>query len=227
MTPNMYNKDTQQFPNLSGTWKIRTSGVLLSVLVFIGISIWAYMPWWEMALRSDKSPVSWLSSVLLFSCALFSWQLGRYNSLNSRISLWLSISLIALSLDEQFMFHEFWKYHCADWTFLCGAPKTGHIDLLGDAPMMLVAIIGAITFYNLYRTINSTISRNLIIASILTGIFLALGTHFGHEANILPAWFNRFEEPFEVLSEALFLCALMEIQPHQKCIKCNQHPAQI
>lgn len=215
MTTNRNNKDTQQLPTLSGAWKIRTFCVLLSVLIFIGISIWAYMPWWEMALRSDKSPVSWLSSVLLFSCALIAWQLGRYKSLNSRISLWLSISLIVLSLDEQFMFHEFWKYHCADWTYLCGAPKTGHIDLLGDAPMMLVAIIGTTTFYELYRSINSTISRNLIIASILTGIFLALGTHFGHEANILPAWFNRFEEPFEVLSVSLFLCALLEIQQTQ------------
>jgi hypothetical protein len=193
-------------------WMLRTGSILAGVTLFILLSIWAYLPWWELALRSDKSPVSWLSSTLLFACAALALQLGAQGGLSKIFSVLLTFAMLLLSLDEQFQFHEYWKYHCADWVSWCGYPVQGHIDWLGDSPMALVGFIGLTTFVMLYRRIHTTVAKNLIIASITVGVVLALGTHFGHAVGLLPAWFNRFEEVFEVFSESLFLCALIEMR---------------
>lgn len=193
-------------------WMLRTGVVLSGVTIFVALSIWAYLPFWELALRSDNSPLSWLSSSLLFACAVLAFQNGAQGGLPHGLSVWLTIALLGLSLDEQFTFHEYWRFHCADWTSWCAYPAPGHMDWLGDAPMALVGGVGIATCSQLYRAIEATGVRRLILASITAGVGLALGTHYGHASNVLPAWFNRFEEVFEVVSEALFLCALLEVR---------------
>lgn len=190
----------------------RTIVVLSGVGLFIALSAWAYMPWWELAFRSDKSPVSWLSSSLLFACAALALQSRAQRGLSLSLSSWLTVSMLALALDEQFLFHEYWKYHCSEWLSLCALPSLAYVDLLGDAPMVLVGCIGIATGFILSREIDTPIARKLILAAIIFGVVLALGTHFGHAIGLLPAWFNRYEEVFEVLSETLFLCALLEIR---------------
>lgn len=211
MSRNMMHSN--QTLNWHHTWWVRAGWVMFSVILFIGISISAYMPWWEMALRSDNSPVSWLSSVLIFACSALALQIGIQRGTSSRYYFFLAFSLILLSLDEQFRFHEYWKFHCAEWISWCGYPLAGHVDWLGDAPMMLVGIVGVVIFVKLYRSVDSSTVRKLVVASITVGVVLALGTHFGHASGLLPAWFSRFEEVFEVLSEALFFCALLEMRP--------------
>ncbi len=197
---------------LQEAWLIRTGCILAGVVLFVAVSMWMYMPWWELALRSDKSPVSWLSSALLFACAALALQIGAAQvAISRRFSVWLAIAMLALALDEQFMFHEQWKHHCFEWLGWCGAAIEGQVDWLGDAPMLIIGLVGIATFSRLYRTIESPIAGKLVLASLWVGVLLALGTHYGHAGGVLPAWFNRFEEVFEVLAESLFLCALLEI----------------
>lgn len=169
------------------------------------------MPWWELALRSDNSPVSWLSSALLFASSVLALQAGVQDKIRAGLASWLAIALLALSLDEQFQYHEAWKYHCAEWTRWCGEPVSGHVDWLGDLPMALVGGIGMITIAKLYRVISDATVRKLLLSAIIVGVILALGTHYGHAYNTFPAWLSNLEEVFEVISETLFLCAMIEI----------------
>lgn len=200
------------FEYLNKVWLVRTGCILTGVALFVAISLWIYMPWWELALRSDKSPVSWLSSALLFACAALALQPGLAQAAISRgFSVWLAIAMLALSLDEQFMFHEYWKHHCYEWLEWCDAVIEGQVDWLGDAPMLVVALVGIATFFKLYRATVNPVARRLVLAALWVGVLLALGTHFGHAGGVLPAWFNRFEEVFEVLAESLILCALLEM----------------
>lgn len=192
-------------------WVWRTGLVLAGVALFIAISAWAYLPWWELAFRSDASPVSWLSSALLLACAALALQIGAQRRLGPALASWLAVAMLALALDEQFRFHEYWKYHCAEWTGWCGRAAAGRIDWLGDAPMMLVGLVGIATLAALRRAIQSAVVRGLMIAAVAVGVVLALGVHFGHAGGVLPARYGRFEEVFEVFAIALFLCALLEV----------------
>jgi hypothetical protein len=197
-------------------WMLRSAAVLTAVAAFIGISAWAYLPWWELAFRSDASPVSWLSSALLFACAALAFKVGAQGGLSRGLAAWLVVALLVMALDEQFMFHEYWKYHCADWLAWCGRPVPGRVAWLGDAPMMLVGVVGSATLVWLYRASDTAAVRGLLVAAVAVGVVLALGTHFGHASGLLPAWFNRFEEPFETVAVALFLCALLEMPAARK-----------
>src|ERR1700678_1721116 len=91
-------------------WMLRTGAVMCSVALFVAISAWAYLPWWELAFRSDDSPVSWLSSALLFACGALALQIGTQRGVRPLLSAWLTVSMLAMALDEQFMYHEYWKY---------------------------------------------------------------------------------------------------------------------
>lgn len=169
-------------------WRWRTASVLSGVLIFTLISLWAYSPFWELALRSDNAPVAWLSSALLFACAAQAWESLAQHKLPRGRARVLVAALVAMALDEQFGFHEYWKYRCAEWTSWCARATPGQVHGLGDAPMAMVAIVG-----------------------VLVGVVLALGTHFGHLSGALAAQITRLEEVFEVLAEALFFCALVEL----------------
>lgn len=196
---------------IPNAWLWRTGGVLLAVTLFIAVSAWIYMPWWELAFRSDASPVSWLSGALLFACAALALQIGVQGRLSPVLAAWLAVSMLVLALDEQFLFHEYWKYHCNEWMSWCGRPAAGHIDWLGDAPMMLVGILGVGTLIVLVTRIDSAIVRGQLVAAVSVGLVFALGIHYLHAGDLLPAWLGRFEEVCEVYAEALFLCALLEV----------------
>jgi hypothetical protein len=189
---------------------LRTAIIVGVIILFIAVSAWAYMPWWDLAFRSDNSPVSWLTSALLFACSALALQANKQNTLPKLLSIWLSCALFLLSLDEQFKFHEYWRYHCADWTSLCVRPIEGKVDWLGDLPMMLVAIVGSVTLLLLYRCIQSKLARRLLITAFFVATVFALGIHYGYGSGMLSAWDKRFEEVFESLSVTLFMCALLE-----------------
>jgi hypothetical protein len=192
-------------------WVRRTATVLLGVLAFVGVSLWAYLPFWELALRSDNAPVAWLSSALLFACAALAWTARAQGRLPHGLGALLSAALVLMALDEQFGFHELWKYRCAEWTGWCSRVVPGRVHWLGDAPMALVGIFGVGTLVVLHRAVASSVVRGHLVAAVFVGVVLALGTHFGHLSGVLPAAINRLEEVFEVLAEALFLCALVEL----------------
>lgn len=187
--------------------------ILLSTTLFILVSVWSYLPWWELALRSDASPLSWLSSALLFGCAILAIQLKVNKALPSILNICLAVSLLGMALDEQFMYHEYWKYHCQYWIKWCETGNDGHFNWILHFPMLMVGIVGTIVLMGVYRSVNDQLVRRLIMAALGVGIIFALGTHFGHATGLLPVAFGRFEEVFEIFSEALFMCALLEIRP--------------
>ncbi|MCU0964176.1 MAG: hypothetical protein MUF08_03745 [Burkholderiaceae bacterium] len=192
-------------------WRWRTASVLSGVLIFTLISLWAYSPFWELALRSDNAPVAWLSSALLFACAAQAWaSMAQHKLAHGRAGV-LVVALVAMALDEQFGFHEDRKHRCAEWTSWCARATPGQVHWLGDAPMVMVAVAGVLVLMTLHRDVASRIVRSHLAAAVLVGVVLALGTHFGHLGGVLPAHIGRLEEVFEVLAEALFLCALVEL----------------
>lgn len=195
----------------SDGWRLRTATLLLGVLIFTLISLWAYLPFWELALRSDNAPVAWLSSALLFACAAQAWTALAQHKLPRALGAVLTAALVLMALDEQFSCHEYWKYHCVEWTSLCVRAAKGHVHWLGDAPMVLVAIGGALLLATLHRTVASKLVRGHVVAAVTVGLVLALGVHFGHAIAALPSYVSRLEEVFEVLAQTLFLCALVEL----------------
>jgi hypothetical protein len=192
-------------------WRWRTASVLLGVLIFTLISLWAYLPFWELALRSDNAPVAWLSSALLFACAAQAWAALAQHKLPRGLGALLVAALVLMALDEQFSYHEHWKYHCAEWASWCARASPGHVHWLGDAPMALVGIVGVVALVAMHRAVASKLVRAHLAAAVFVGVVLALGTHFGHLIGALPESVSRLEEVFEVLAEALFLCALVEL----------------
>jgi hypothetical protein len=190
-------------------WAWRVGCVLAFLLLFIAVSVWAYLPWWDMAFRSDTSPLSWLSSALLFASAMLALQLGAARAFPRGFSLWLAASLLLLSIDERFMLHEYWKYHCYQWAW-CALPEAGKIDALGDLPMLLVGAVGVATWAWLYRAVASRVARALLSLAVFIGVFFALGTHYGVAGHWLPASWSFLEELFEVCAETFFLCGLIE-----------------
>lgn len=77
--------------------------------------------------------------------------------------------------------------------------------------MAMIGFVGVLQLVTLHRDIASRLVRSHLVAAVLVGVVLALGTHFGHLSGALPAQISRLEEVFEVLAEALFLCALVEL----------------
>lgn len=198
-------------PASTQAWQWRTASVVLGVLIFTLVSLWAYLPFWELALRSDKAPLAWLSSALLLASAALAWAaLAQRKLSRAHAAAWV-VALVWLALDEQFIYHEYWKHHCAEWTSWCARARPGHVHWLGDAPMALVGIVGVWMMVTLYRVVPSRIVRGHLMAALIVGLVLALGTHFAHLSGALPTAIGRWEELFEVLAEALFLCALVEL----------------
>jgi hypothetical protein len=127
-------------------WGRRTAADLLGVLAFLGISLWADLPFWELVLRSDIAPVAWLSSALLFACAALAWTARAQGRLPRGLRALLSAALVL---------------------------------------MALVGIIGVGALVLLYRAVVSSVVRGHLVAAVLVGVVLALGTHFGHLSGVL------------------------------------------
>lgn len=81
------------------------------VTLFIALLVISKWPkWWEYIIF-ERTPMTWLESILLFLCAITAFSCGMltYISKNSKqSSLWLIIStgFILLTLDERFAIHE-------------------------------------------------------------------------------------------------------------------------
>ncbi len=129
--------------------------LLAAALAFMALSAWSYAPVWERAFRSDASPVSWLSSALLLTLAAMALRLMTDGGLPRMLGGWMAAAMFALALDEQFMFHELWKYRCEEWLALC------RFEAVREAPMLGVAVVGTITIAALHRAMPSRLRRGL------------------------------------------------------------------
>ncbi len=178
--------------------------VLAAALGFLAISAWSFAPVWERAFRSDASPVSWLSSALLLTLAAMSLRLMADGGLPKGLGGWMAAAMFLLALDEQFMFHELWKYRCHEWTVLC------RFETVREAPMLAVGGVGTLTVWALHRAMGSRLSRRLLWAGLVTGLWAITVDQVA-----MPYPIAELEEGFEVLAEALVLAAFMTLPPGQ------------
>ncbi|MES1189886.1 MAG: hypothetical protein ABUS47_02280 [Steroidobacter sp.] len=170
-------------------------------LAFMAVSFFMYWPNPEMAFLSDNSPVSWLSSAQLWAMTLLSLRHATDRSLPLPIALWLSVAMMGMSFDEQFMFHEYWKFSCISWISAC------HLAWVRELPIIMVALVGAVTFLILLRTIAVLRAQFLVLAALAVGL-LAICVDLFAWPNVLVRW----EEALEVLSESLFAGVLLGLR---------------
>ena len=166
--------------------------VIGSTIGFMAVAAWQAMPWWEYAFLSDDSAVAWLSSALLLANAAVALNLTIGRSLPSTLGSLLTLALVALAVDEQFLLHE--------------RIKESLPPALGEAPTVLVGIGGVIALAALVRAVKDSAVRGLVLAAVAIGVF-ALWTDVG----LPPTAVARLEEAYEVLAESLFLCGLLAI----------------
>ena len=177
----------------------RSAALLAAALAFMLASAWTYQPWWELAFRSDNSPVAWLSSALLAAAAVLAVRLVADASLPRLDGSALALVLFLLALDEQFQFHERVKYH---WL-----PKGSP---LADWNNVLLIAGGLALLLRFLRPVRERAPRVLMASAIAVGI-LALAVAIARAR--APALLVVLEEGLEVLAETLFLCALIELRP--------------
>jgi len=183
----------------------RTASAIATVaaaLAFMALSAASYAPLWERAFRSDASPVSWLSSALLLTLAGMSLRLMADGGLPRALGTWVAAAMFLLALDEQFMWHELWKYRCHEWTALC------RFDTMRELPMLAVAGVGTLTIAILHRTMGAGLSRTLLWAGLAVGLWAITVDQVA-----MPWPIAELEEGFEVLAEALVLAAFISLPP--------------
>ena len=105
-----------------------------------------------------------------------------------------------MSLDEQFMLHESWKFIWSDKVF-------GHYNnsILKETPMILVGAIGFLVTLFLLRILPKQ-----------SAIVMLLGFFIGAIALYIDLFANgpilQFEEIFEIFAEVFFLSAFLGLR---------------
>jgi len=168
-------------------------------LFFMAFAAAWYWPTPELAFISDNSPVSWLSSAQLWATALIALRLGADRSLPVLASVWLAGAMVVLACDEQFMFHEHWKYGCHQWLDAC---RSHH--WVTEAPILAVAIVGSVTIAWLHHLLHDRGCRLWLWSSLAVGALAILV-----DLTNWPSQLARVEEALEVVAEALFVGALL------------------
>lgn len=174
---------------------------LAAVAGFMAISTAAYWPLPEAAFRSDNSPVSWLSSAQLWTASALSLRLMSEDVLSRRTGSWLFIAMAGLAFDEQFMFHEQWKFGCADWVSVC------RYAWATELPMLLVGVGGLATMAILHRAVPAQRARLQLWSAYVVGAFALFVDLSGVQWVV-----GYYEEGIEVISEAIFMGLLLGLR---------------
>lgn len=170
-------------------------------LAFMAVAAAWYWPTPEFAFLSDNSPVSWLSSAQLWTIALLALRLGTDRSLPVSASFWLGGAMVVLACDEQFMFHEHWKYGCHQWLPACSR------RWVAEFPIIVVGVVGAATMVWLHRLLPNRLARGWLWASLAVGGLAIIVDLFGWPTPLV-----RVEEALEVIAEALFAGTLLGLR---------------
>ncbi len=172
-----------------------------AALIFMAAAAALDAPMPELAFRSDGSPVSWLSSAQLWALFAVALQLGTQRLLPVRLAAWLALAMAWMAFDEQFMFHEKWKFGCPLGPPLCAPPW------LREAPMALVGLLGLATAAWLHRALPPGGAR----LTLWAGIGIGVGALVLDQTEA-PRLLAPYEEGFEVMAEALFGAALLGLR---------------
>ena len=167
-------------------------------LIFIALTIVLYWPLAKLAFLSDNSPVSWFSSAQLWALVVLAMRLNTERVLPVALGAWLTLAMLILAFDEQFMLHEHWKYGCIDWIDIC------QYRVITEMPMILIGVAGVYTAYRLHMILYHRNARLILWAAISIGA-IAIGLDlFGGPQSLL-----FMEEGLEVVAEALFIGVLL------------------
>jgi hypothetical protein len=174
---------------------------LIIAIVFIALAIAQALPFWQKAFRSDNSAISWLSSAQLWSIAFIYLLLIQEKTISEKLGGWLFLSFIVLAIDEQFHFHEQWKYQCMDWLSAC---KNTWIK---EAPMIFLVIIGSVSAFLYYGECQNKMARVFLSTSFMLGLTAIY-------IDLFPAPYIMaiLEEGFEVMAEAFWLSSLLALK---------------
>ena len=145
------------------------------------------------AFISDGSAVAWLSSALLVANAAVALSVTLMRALPLITGGCLAAALALLAVDEQFQLHEQFKNRAGTTRF-------------SEAPMVMVGIGAVVVLVVLWRRLPTRTARVLFASAVSVGVF-ALWVDLGSP----PVVVGQLEEGFEVLSESLFLCGLLEL----------------
>ncbi|MDF3032021.1 MAG: hypothetical protein K0R03_2579 [Moraxellaceae bacterium] len=178
-------------------------GLLPATLALALMLVFAALHWpaWTHSFSSDFSPAAWLSGAQLLAATLLAARLGVEGTLRPAFAVALTLGLLALALDEQFMLHEHWKYGCVDWWRACASAA------VRELPTLLVGALGSVFLLMLCRQFAGA-ARWLVVASLGVGL-AALAVDLLQPAGLA----GLLEEAIEVLAEALFLGALLIARP--------------
>lgn len=180
-------------------WSLNLAPVLIAI-IFILLSTFQAWPFWQQAFRSDHSTISWLSSAQLWSIALVTLLLVKDQRIPFILGSWFFISILLMAMDEQFQFHEQWKYSCDNSVNWCGPAW------VKELPIISTGVLGSVSSYYLYHYCMVTFSKMTLVIAVLLGL-VAIATDLGFAPNSL----NIFEEGFEVLAEAFWLSCLFSL----------------
>ena len=157
-----------------------------------------YWPTPELAFASDNTPVSWLSSAQLWALVLLSLRLTIDRTLPVAIGMSLCLAMTALAFDEQFMFHEQWKYGCHAWWNAC------RYRWVAEAPTIMLGAVGAATALLLHGRLPSRPAQMLLWLALTVGGLAITLDLFSWPRLLVP-----YEEGLEVIAEALFTGVLL------------------
>lgn len=173
---------------------------LVIASLFIALAIEQALPFWQKAFRSDNSAISWLSSAQLWTIAFLYLMLIQEKRISEKLGYWLFLSFLLLAIDEQFQFHEQWKYQCIDWLAAC---KNSWVT---EAPMILIVIIGSLSAFLFYSECRTNLAKGFLITSVALGF-----TSIYIDLFPTPYLMTILEEGFEVMAEACWLSSLLAL----------------
>lgn len=169
-------------------------------LLFIAVAISQTWPSWQQAFRSDNSSISWLSSAQLWTIAFVTLLLIKEQKLPKLMGGWFFILMLMMAMDEQFQFHEQWKYGCDEWVNWCDPTWAKEL------PILSIAGLGGMSSFWLYLHCAERFSRITLAIAILLGL-VAISIDLG----LVPGFLFIFEEGFEVMAEAFWLSCLFSL----------------
>jgi hypothetical protein len=173
--------------------------IFIVALVFVLSTLYLYWPS-LVGFESDNTPASWFSSALLFSGIIIFIRLLIERILPIGIGLFLFSAFFVMSLDEQFMLHEYWKFIWSDKVF-------GHSNnsILKELPMISVGSVGFLATLFLFKILPKQSAFIMLVGFFIGAI--ALYIDLFADGPIL-----QFEELFEIFAEVFFLSAFLGLK---------------
>jgi hypothetical protein len=177
------------------------AAISLGVIAFVIAVAVAAGPYAVQELMRERSPIAWLSAMLLAASSAMALVLAMGSRRAGAGFSGLSAALAVAAMDERFMFHERLKHQLLARAFDYDKAAMGH---WGDAPMALVPLIGAWLIWRLRGEFGVRLCRGLLACALGTGV-VAVTLDIATIAPVAQA----VEEVLEVVAETLFLMALL------------------